>query len=55
MQLLQLAGPRQLLLAGRWLVVKGLPGLGTVIAFVTVLGLRFALSLQALANSVRRP
>ena len=39
--------PALLLLGGGWLVVHGYTTLGTVIAFVTVLGIRFAMSLQA--------
>jgi ATP-binding cassette subfamily B protein len=52
LNLLQFLGPAGLLLAGAWLVLHGYITLGTLAAFVTVLGLRFASSVSGLGNGV---
>ncbi|HEY5188253.1 MAG TPA: ABC transporter ATP-binding protein, partial [Solirubrobacteraceae bacterium] len=54
LQLAQYAGPLALLLAGGWLVVHGHASLGTVIAFVTVLALRFGVAVAGLGNGTIR-
>ncbi len=52
LNLLQFAGPAVLLLAGAWLVVHDNVSLGTLVAFITVLGLRFGSSVFAMGNGV---
>jgi ATP-binding cassette subfamily B protein len=50
LQLSQYLGPLVLLLAGGYLVVHGDASLGTVIAFIVVLALRFGASVSGLGN-----
>lgn len=50
MRVVQLLGPIVLLLCGSWLVEHHYVNLSTVIAFVTVLVLRFGLALSSLGN-----
>jgi len=45
-------GPAALLLAGAWLLLHGYVTFGTLAAFVTVLGLRFAASVSALGTGI---
>jgi ATP-binding cassette subfamily B protein len=54
LQVAQYVGPIALLLAGGWLVVHGHASLGTVIAFVTVLALRFGVAVAGLGNGAIR-
>lgn len=51
-RLLRLGALAVLLLAAGWLVTNGYATLGTVVAFVTVLGVRFGVSIVNLANGV---
>jgi ATP-binding cassette subfamily B protein len=54
MQLAQYVGPLLLLLAGGWLVVHHYATLGTVIAFVTVLALRFGVAVGGVGSGFVR-
>ena len=51
LSVVQLLAPIILLLCGAWLVEHGYASLGTVVAFVTVLVLRFGLALASAGNS----
>ncbi len=50
--LIQFGGPALLLVGGAWLLVHGYLTLGTLVAFMTVLGLRFGASVFGLGSGV---
>ena len=52
LKLVQLAGPIALLLWGAWLIEHHYASVGTVVAFVTVLVLRFGVALSSLGNGM---
>lgn len=49
---LQLAGPVLLLVVGGWLIVEGSASLGTVVAFVTLLAVRFGIAVVGLGTGL---